>query len=102
MTQTSCEPVFQSNTEQWGMQFALPSAAVHGCCVIARLYKEQISIGVIAVTQTSCEPVLQSSTEQWGIQLSLPSAAVHFCCVIAHLYEEQISIGCNCSDPNQL
>ncbi len=102
MTQTSCEPVLQSSTEQWGIQFALSGAAVHFSCVTAHMYEQQISVGVIAVTQTSCEPVLQSSTEQWGIQLSLPSAAVHFCCVIAHLYEEQISIGCNCSDPNQL
>ena len=84
------------------MQFALPSAAVHGCCVTAHLYEQQISVGVIAVTQTSCEPVLQSNTEQWGMQFALPSAAVHGCCVIAHLYEQQISVGCNCSDPKQL
>ena len=67
MTQTSCEPELQSSTGQWGMQFALLSAAVHGCCVTAHLYEEQISIGVIAETQTS-EPVLQSSTAQRGMQ----------------------------------
>ena len=78
VTQVSCEPVLQSSTEQWGMQFALPSAAVHCYWVTAHLYEEQISVGVIAVTQVSCEPVLQSSTEQWGMQFALPSAAVHF------------------------
>jgi len=82
----------QSSTEQWEMQFALLSVAVHGCCVTAHLYEEQISIGVIAVTQTSCEPVLQSSTAQRGMQFALLSAAVHFFCVMALLYEEQISI----------
>jgi len=90
VTQTSCEPVLQSSTAQWKVQFALPSAAVHGYCVRAHMYKQQISFGVIAVTQTSCEPVLQSSTEQWEMQFALASAAVHLCCVPAHLYEEPI------------
>ena len=60
VTQISCEPVLQSSTEHWGMQFA----AVHGYCVPAHMYGQQVSFGVIAVTQTSCEPVVQSSTEQ--------------------------------------
>ncbi len=91
MTQASCEPELQSSTEHWGMQFALLSAAVHGYCVPAHMYGQQVSFGVIAVTQTSCEPVLQSSTEQWEMQFALSSAAVHLCCVPAHLYEEPIS-----------
>ena len=62
VTQACCEPVLQSNTEQWGMHFALPSAAVHLSWFTAHLYEEQISIGVIAVTQACCEPVLQSTT----------------------------------------
>ena len=69
VTQTCCEPVLQSSTEQWGMHFAQTSAAVHLSWLTAHLYEEQISIGVIAVTQTCCEPVLQSSTEQWGMHL---------------------------------
>ncbi len=56
--------VLQSSTEQWEMQFAMPSAAVHGYWATAHLYEQQISIGVIAATQTSCEPVLRRSTEQ--------------------------------------
>ena len=75
------------------MQFALPSAAVHFCCVTAHLYEEQISICVIAVTQTCCEPVLQSTTEQWGMYFALTSAAVHVYWLSAHLYKEQVSIG---------
>ena len=29
VTQACCEPVLQSNTEQWGMRFTLVTAAVH-------------------------------------------------------------------------
>ncbi len=54
----ACGPVLQSTTEQWGMYFALTSAAVQFCGLTAHLYGEQISIGVIAVTQACCEPVL--------------------------------------------
>ena len=38
VTQACCEPVLQSNTEQWGMHFALPSAAVHLSWFTAHLY----------------------------------------------------------------
>ena len=65
VTQTSCEPELRSSTGQWGMQFALLSAAVHFCCVTAHLYGQQSSLGVIAVTQASYESVLQSRTKQW-------------------------------------
>ena len=78
VTQASCEPVLQRSTKQWGMQFALPSAAVHFCCVTAHLCEAHISVGVIAVTQASCEGIMQSNTEQWGMQFALPSVAVHF------------------------
>ena len=93
VTQACCEPVLQSSTEQWGMQCALPSAAVHFCWLTAYLYEEQTSIGATAVSQACCEPVLQSSTQQWGMHFALNSAAVHFCWVTAHLYEQQISTG---------
>ena len=63
VTQTCCEPVLHSSTEQWGMHFAQTSAAVHLSWLTAHLYEEQISIGVIAKTQACCELVLQSSTE---------------------------------------
>jgi len=82
-----------SSTDQWGLHFALNSAAVHWCWVTAHLYEEQISIGEFAVTQGFCEPVLQSSTEQWENYFALTSAAVHGCWVSAHLYEEQTFIG---------
>jgi len=52
VTQACCQAVLQSSTEQCKMHFAQTSAAVHFC----RLYEEQISIGVIAVTQACCEP----------------------------------------------
>ena len=52
--QTFCEPVLQSSTEQWGLHFALTSAAVHWCCSTARLFEEETSKGVIAVAQASC------------------------------------------------
>jgi len=48
--QTSCEPVLQNSTEQWGSYSALTCAAVLGCCITAHLFEEQISIGVTAVT----------------------------------------------------
>ena len=63
VTQTCCEPVLQSSTEQWGMHFAQISAAVHSSWLTAHLYEEEISTGVIAKTQACCELVLQSSTE---------------------------------------
>jgi len=75
------------------VHFALSSATVLWCWVTAHLYKEQISIGVIALTQTCCEPVLHSSTEQWGKHFAKTRVAEHWCRVTAHLYEEQISIG---------
>jgi hypothetical protein len=78
----------QSSTEHWTSCFALTIAAVHWCCVIAQLYEEQISIGVIA--QACCEPDLQRDTEQWGSCFALNSAGVHWCCIAAHLWEEQI------------
>ncbi len=40
----------QSNTEQWGVHFALNSAAVLCCWVTTHLYEEQVSIGETAVT----------------------------------------------------
>jgi len=45
-----CHPGLQSSNEQWGLHFALNSAAVHLCWVTANLYEEQNSIGVTAVT----------------------------------------------------
>ena len=79
------EPVLQSTTEQWGMQFAQSCVAVHFCKLTAHLYEEQISIGAIAVTQACCEPVLQSTTEQWGMHFAQTIAAVHFGWLTAHL-----------------
>ena len=93
MTQTCCEPVLQSSTEECRKQFALTSAAVHGSWFTAHLYEEHNSIGVTAETQSCSGPVLQSSTEQCGMHLALTSAAVHWYWFTAHLYEEQISIG---------
>ncbi len=46
-----CEPVLQSSTGQWGMHFALSSAAVQWCWVTAHLYEEEIFTGVFAATQ---------------------------------------------------
>ncbi len=43
-----CKSVLQSSTEQWGLHFALSSAALHWCWVTAHLYEEQISTGVVA------------------------------------------------------
>ena len=40
----------QSNTELWGLHFALNLAAAHWGWVTAHLYEEHISIGVNAVT----------------------------------------------------
>ena len=48
VTQTCCEPVLQSSTEQWGMHFAQISAAVHSSWLTAHLYKGQVSTGAIA------------------------------------------------------
>ena len=90
MIQACCKPVLQSSTEQWGLELAKNSVAVHWCWVTAHLYEEQIFIGVIAVIQACCKPVLQSSNEQWGLHFALNSVAVHWCWVTAHLYEEQI------------
>jgi len=42
-----CQPGLQSSTEQWGMHFALSTAAVHWCWVNAHLYEEQTFIGGI-------------------------------------------------------
>jgi len=67
--QAYCEAPLQSSTEQWGLHFALNTAAVHLWWVTAHLCAEQISIGTTAVTQACCEPPLQSSTEQWGLHL---------------------------------
>ena len=86
VTQPFCEPVLQSNTEQWGMYVALTSAAVPECCITAQVYQEEMSISVSAVTQACCEPVLQSNTEQCGMHFALTSAAVPECCITAHLY----------------
>ena len=63
VTQTCCEPVLQSSTEQRGMHFAQISAAVHSSWLTAHLYEGQVFTGVIAKTQACCELVLQSSTE---------------------------------------
>jgi len=42
----------QSNTEQWGLHFALNRTALHSCWLTAHLYEEQTCIGVIAVTHS--------------------------------------------------
>ena len=42
-TQACFVPVLQSSNEQWGMQFALTSVAVHWCWASAYLYEDQIS-----------------------------------------------------------
>ncbi len=75
------------------MHFAKNSAAVHGFCIIADLYEQQIIIGVIAVSQGCCQSVLQSSIELWGMHSLNISAAVHWFCIVADLYEQQIIIG---------
>ena len=75
-TQACCQAGLQSSTEQWGMHFAVNSAAVPWSLVSAHLYEEQVSIGVFAVTQACCQAGLQSSTEQWGMHFALDSAAV--------------------------
>jgi len=87
VTQTCCDSVLHSSTEQWEMHFALSSAALHWCWVTAHLYEEHISMGVIALSQACCEPVVQSSTEQWGMHFAQTSAAEHWCWVTAHLCE---------------
>ena len=101
-TQDRCQPVLQSSTEQWGMHFALDSAAVPWSLVSAHLHEEQISTGVFAVTQACCQAGLQSSTEQWGMHSALDSAAVPWSLVSAHLYEEQNTHRCICSDTSLL
>ena len=57
VTEGYCEPVVQSSTEQWGVQFCKTSVAVHWCWATAQLCEQQIFIGAIAVTQGCCEPV---------------------------------------------
>ena len=75
------------------MHVAQTSAAVYIFWFNPHLYKEQIYIGVVAVTQACCEPVLQSSTEQREIHSAQTSAAVYICWFSPHLYEEQFPIG---------
>ncbi len=75
------------------MHFAKNSAAVHWFCIPADLCKQQIIIGVIAVSQGCCQPVLQSSIVQWRMHFAKNSAAVHWFSIIADLYEQQIIIG---------
>ncbi len=77
------------------MHFAKNSAAVHGFCIIADLYEQQMFIGLNAVSQGCCQPVLQSSIVQWRMHFAKNSAAVHWFCIIADLYEQQIIIGVN-------
>ncbi len=78
MAQACCQPVtLQSSTEQWGLPFALNTAAVRCCRVTAELHEKQHFLGLIAMTQDCCQPVSHSSTEQWGIKLALNKAAVH-------------------------
>ena len=85
VAQACSELALQSSAEQWGIYFALTSAAVHWCCITVQLYEEQTSIGVFAVTQGCSEPDLQSSTSQWGADFALTSAAVHWCCITVQL-----------------
>ena len=59
----------------------------------AHLYKQQLSIGAIAVAQGCCEASLQSSTEQQGSYSALTSSAVHWSSITPHLCEQQFSIG---------
>ncbi len=49
------------------------------------MYKQQISIDVIAVIRASCEPVLQSTSEHWEVHFSQTSVAMHFCWLTAYL-----------------
>ncbi len=77
------------------MHFAKNSAAVHGFCIIADLYEQQMFIGVIAVSQGCCQAVIQSSIVQWRMHFAKNSAAVHGFRNIADLYEQQIIIGVN-------
>ncbi len=51
------------------MLFAKTTAAVYWICIIADLDKQQILIGVTALSQGCCQPVLQSSLEQWEYDL---------------------------------
>ncbi len=73
--QGCCEPVLQSNTDQWRVHFTKTSVAVHRCWATTHLYEQQSLIGVIAVTQACCEPVLHSKTEQWTVQFAKTSVA---------------------------
>jgi hypothetical protein len=41
VTQARCQPVFWSNARQWGLHFALCTAAVHCCRITAQLEEEQ-------------------------------------------------------------
>ncbi len=51
VAQGCCEPVLQSNTEQWGLHVALKRAAMHRCWVTAHICEKHISVGSFAVTQ---------------------------------------------------
>ncbi len=64
VSQGCCQPVLQSSTEQWVMQFAKSSAIVHWVWETSRLYGEQMSIGVFAVIKPAvslfCRAALSS------------------------------------------
>ena len=49
--QSCCEPVWQSNTEQWGSYSALNTAAMRCCCSTAQLYE----IAVLLASSSVCE-----------------------------------------------
>ncbi len=44
------------NSREAILSCVLTTAAVHGCCITAHLYEEQISIGVIAVASRLLRP----------------------------------------------
>ncbi len=64
----------QSNTEQWGLHFALNRAAVHWCWVAAHLYEEQTSKGVTAPNLLILELLSYPQTLVSSFDLQVPSS----------------------------
>ena len=84
-----------SSTEQQGMHFALKSAALHWCLVIA-MFVWIAKFDRCKCSGTKLLPAcLHSSTEQQSLHFALKSAALHWCLVIAHLCGYSNLIGTN-------
>ena len=85
-----CEAVLQSSTEQWGLQFALSTAAVQFCWVSAHLNEMHFTIGAIAVKHcllACCSVVLCKTGSQQPCATAVTPMKIcssHMCAVMQH------------------